>query len=218
MSYSVYCLCDDACNVLYVGSSVNLSSRIEQHIMDNKEFTRVFYLEYDNEEIMLQKEKSFICKFKPNYNKILYSGVQPNNDLVNWLELDPSLFIHRVIYRTNNKAKPANVYYQIHSSVLWLRFLQSRNILVNGRPVRVELTSSDKLIYTYIKQRFDLCRRLGLEYTETRSEIAESVGVTSKTVERFISKMRKHGFIDYTTNNVGNRAVYTYVVDITEVK
>ena len=218
MSYNVYCLCDEMCNVLYVGSSVNLSNRIDQHIVDNKEFSRVFYLEYESEELMLQKEKSFICKFKPDYNRKLYSGVQPNSDEVLWLELDPNLFIDKVIYRTNRKGKnlTKDIYYQIHSEILWLRFILSKIVMVSGKPVRVEFIASDKLLYTYMKQRFDLCSQNGIEYCETRVEIAESTGLTSKTVDRFISKMCKHGFIEYSTNNVGNRAVYLKVLDTKE--
>lgn len=218
-NYSVYCLCDDKCKVVYVGSTTNLVSRVEQHILDNKLFTRVFYIACDNEADMLNIEKGFISKFKPDYNRTLYSKVSPNECAVDWLELDKDLFIHKATYRNNLPQSLPIVdqtvnYYPIHKSLMGLRFTQSKSVQDGDKPVRVEITSSDKLIYCYMKERFDFCTKNMIKYIETQTEIAYGVGVTYKTVSRFIKKMETHGFIGYTTNNAGNKATYLYINDL----
>ena len=217
--YSVYCLCDDECKVVYVGSTTNLNNRVEQHILDNKLFTRVFYITCESDVEMLEQEKGFISRFKPEYNRTLYSKASPNDCDVVWFELDNELFIHKVKHRAGLQRNLSIVdqtigYYLVDKNLMALRFTQSNSVYSGDKPVRVEVTSSDKLIHSYMKGRFDFCKKNGIDYTETQTEIAYGVGVTYKTVARFIKKMETHGFIKYTTNTIGNRAVYLKIHDL----
>jgi hypothetical protein len=54
--------------VVYVGKALNIFSRIRQHLKSDKIFNKVYYLEFQEEELYA-KENEFISKFVPLYNK-----------------------------------------------------------------------------------------------------------------------------------------------------
>lgn len=221
--YFIYCLCADDCSTVYIGSTTNLKERVISHARHNKVFSRVFYIRCYTEDQMLLWEKQFISKFKPTYNKKLYN-VTPFEGEVYWTELDQSEFTDYVRHVSSNysgrvcptleRVNSAISHYCIDRDVLKLRQLYSKLCFDKGFPQRLEFTSSDKLIYTYIKTRFDFYQAIGDDYMETQQDIASAVGVDVKTVSRFMKKMKTHGFIDYSTNNVGNRVLYKFVLDL----
>lgn len=218
-NYKVYCLCDEQCNVLYVGSTTNLGTRVRSHITDNKVFNRVFYSCCESESDMLRLEKGLIVKFKPKLNRTMYLGNNPTEHDIQWQELDNSTFLHLLLWREPKSPKMVHVdenlnYYGMHKDVLKLHFLISRKICENGVPERFEFTGTDKLIYAYMKIRFDYCAKAGIPYMETHAEVAEAVGVNVKTISRFSKKMKTHGFFEYTNNNAGNRVHYTTIGEI----
>ena len=57
--------------VIYVGSTTNISTRISQHKKD-KVFSNVLLIKYDTYENMYFAEKAIINSFKPVRNKKIY--------------------------------------------------------------------------------------------------------------------------------------------------
>jgi predicted GIY-YIG superfamily endonuclease len=57
--------------VVYVGSTINISARISQHRKD-KDFTNILLIKYNNHENMYNSEKRIISKFNPKLNKKKY--------------------------------------------------------------------------------------------------------------------------------------------------
>jgi predicted transcriptional regulator len=153
----------------------------------------------------------------------MYS-VDPFDGEVYWSELDKSEFTYYLQQREYGytqrvcpvleRANSAILYYCVDKNIMKLRHLYSKICIDNNTPQRVEFSALDKLIYTYIKTRYDFCIALEEDYMETQQDIASALGVDVKTVSRFMKKMKTHGFIDYSTNNVGNRVLYKFIMDL----
>lgn len=66
----VYYLTDNNGEVLYVGKTTNIFSRIASHFYEKK-FSRVFYQECKNEQEAEKLEVEEIIKYRPKYNAII---------------------------------------------------------------------------------------------------------------------------------------------------
>lgn len=68
-SYFVYALWDKD-EIVYIGKSVRLQSRIDQHAGSSKEFTHFSFIELENEQEMDAVETKLIFELQPKYNTI----------------------------------------------------------------------------------------------------------------------------------------------------
>lgn len=93
--------------------------------------------------------------------------------------------------------------------VLRYKYTNSKLMFVDGLPEKVEVTLLDKVIFVYMKNRYDyFTNSKGGKYYESYQQIAEPLGIDKKSVSRFVQKWKTHGYIDYF-NGAGNRVNYT---------
>lgn len=111
--------------------------------------------------------------------------------------------------------KETETFLKVPNDILKLTHIPSRvEVDESGKPLMVEFSSSDKLIYLTMKKRFDYFaetgkpNKIGSTYYDTHAEVAAMCGVSAKTVTRFVKKWKDHGYIDYV-NYASNRANYT---------
>lgn len=81
--YVVYMLCDPQYGVVYVGSTRNIKSRLQNHKYEKlKDFSKVVYTILESKDAMLRTENHYISKYKPKYNKVCGNtgmmDVEPN--------------------------------------------------------------------------------------------------------------------------------------------
>lgn len=86
----------------------------------------------------------------------------------------------------------------------------------------VKLTLTDKVLYSYIKNRFDFFTKDGKLYFDTQQSIAEACSLDIKTVGNSIRKFTKEGLTDVQKRpTLGGKYlsnVYTNVRQIEVVK
>lgn len=117
------------------------------------------------------------------------------------------------------EVRKEDTFLKIKDEVLRLTHIPSRIVSVDGVPELVEFTTTDKIIYSLMKKRFDYFKSsqkpnsIGSSYYDSHGDVASLCGVSLKTVTRFIKKWKTHGYIDYV-NYAGNRANYTMFEDI----
>src|SRR3990167_8672804 len=121
----VYFLVDNSGEVLYVGKSSYVGTRIGEHLQ-SQEFTRLFVWELETDEEALQKEAELIWQLKPPRNRMvdgarvgiisLYGlqkiakerGIKVTSRQIEnilWAEgFDPETFCKRKIYYSRDKA------------------------------------------------------------------------------------------------------------------
>ena len=71
-----FLICDD--EIVYVGKSVNIKSRLDQHSMDehrNKNFNKYYVVLCDPKEVN-SLEAYYILKFRPKYNIAIPRGAE----------------------------------------------------------------------------------------------------------------------------------------------
>jgi len=109
---------------------------------------------------------------------------------------------------TKKESKEPN-FIKLHNHILKITQVASRCVLVDGSPEMVYVTLTDKILYVFMKSRYDYFTKVrGGNYFESYQQIADAVGVDKKSVARFVHKWKSHGFIDYF-NGGGNRLNYT---------
>ncbi len=121
---------------------------------------------------------------------------------------------------TEVKKENKELFLKVPKELLKLTHIPSRiEVDISGKPVMVEFSANDKLIYLTMKNRFDHFKSsqkpnsIGSSYYDSHGDVASMCGVSLKTVTRFIKKWKTHGYIDYV-NYAGNRANYTMFEDI----
>jgi hypothetical protein len=103
------------------------------------------------------------------------------------------------------KKKP---FIMLDHDVLKYKETKSRLVHSGNEPETVSVTLLDKVLFIYMKTRYDWFTKNRNGYYESYQQIADGVGVEKKSVARFVHKWKEHGFIDYY-NGAGNRINYT---------
>ena len=85
---------------------------------------------------------------------------------------------------------------------------KSRLVYVGDELETVSVTLLDKVLFIYMKTRYEWFTKNRKGYYESYQQIADGVGVEKKSVARFVQKWKDHGYIDYF-NGAGNRVNYT---------
>ena len=88
MSY-VYRFIDGKGNIIYVGKTVNINNRMQQHFSDKghlpkecyNSVAKIEYQKYKTESDSLIMETYYITKYSPKYNKLQQSRDLPTLDL-----------------------------------------------------------------------------------------------------------------------------------------
>jgi hypothetical protein len=115
-----------------------------------------------------------------------------------------------------------DTYLKLTDKMLALRTVPSKLLVdENGLPIQIEVTCIDKVVYTYMKKRFDFFKsrkadnHKGSSYFDKQKEIAEACGVDIKTVTRLVKKWKDNGYINYE-KGFGNRINYTKIDSLTD--
>ena len=84
---------------------------------------------------------------------------------------------------------------------------------VNNSGCVVKLNLSDKLVYAYMKSRFDFFMSLGKEYYDTQQSVADYCNMDLKTCGVILRKFEDNGVISVVKKPQGNflKNIYTYV-------
>ena len=84
---------------------------------------------------------------------------------------------------------------------------------VNNSGCVVKLNLSDKLVYAYMKSRFDFFMSLGKEYYDTQQSVADYCNMDLKTCGVILRKFEDNGVISVIKKPQGNflKNIYTYV-------
>ena len=84
---------------------------------------------------------------------------------------------------------------------------------VNNSGDVVKLNLSDKLVYAYMKSRFDFFMSLGKEYYDTQQSVADYCNMDLKTCGVILRKFEDNGVISIVKKPQGNflKNIYTYV-------
>ena len=104
MSY-VYRFIDEKGNIIYVGKTVNINNRMQQHFSDKghlpkecyNSVAKIEYQKYKTESDSLIMETYYITKYSPKYNKL-----QQSRDL-------PTIEFDEGSWRTYKQFKPIQV-------------------------------------------------------------------------------------------------------------
>ena len=98
-------------------------------------------------------------------------------------------------------------------------FLKIPQLLINASGYEnnsgcvVKLNLSDKLVYAYMKSRFDFFMSLGKEYYDTQQSVADYCNMDLKTCGVILRKFEDNGVISVVKKPQGNflKNIYTYV-------
>ena len=82
--------------------------------------------------------------------------------------------------------------------------------------VRTDMSSSDKLVYAYMLNEYEVFKEFNKPYSENMSSIAYEIGLTRRTVGVCIERLNALGLVNTQKHSVYNTSdsivYYTYVV------
>ena len=76
----------------------------------------------------------------------------------------------------------------------------------------IELTSMDKLLYSWFWDRYCFWRSQDREFHDNQDSIAKATGVTDRTVRRWVKRMKGFGVLTVSTVGVGIGYNNKYIV------
>lgn len=90
------------------------------------------------------------------------------------------------------------------------------NRMANALRVRTDMAASDKLVYTYMLNEFEVFKEFNRTYSENMSDIAFETGLTRRTVGVCIERLNALGLVrtqKHSVHDTVDSIVYhTYVV------
>lgn len=90
------------------------------------------------------------------------------------------------------------------------------NRMANALRVRTDMAASDKLVYTYMLNEYEVFKEFNRTYSENMSNIACETGLTRRTVGVCIERLNVLGLVEtqkHSVHDTSKSIVYhTYVV------
>lgn len=90
------------------------------------------------------------------------------------------------------------------------------NRMANALRVRTDMAASDKLVYTYMLNEYEVFKEFNRTYSENMSNIAYETGLTRRTVGVCIERLNVLGLVETQKHNVHDTTesivYHTYIV------
>lgn len=82
----------------------------------------------------------------------------------------------------------------------------------------ISISSTEKLIWVWMVDRFNFFKRRGSEWFESQSKMAEQTGCSLKTLNSFYAVLKEHGYLTVTTRPSGGCRVSNITVIVRDLE